>query len=390
MELNKIVGNAFLEIAEAIETGQFGNAKKVALTTLGSEHGEGTLIEGALLAKKMYPDMKLVLIGPKNDSGIETLEANTEEEMYQMMESKLDSGEIGACVTMHYNFPIGVSTVGRVVTPSAGKELFIATTTGTSATNRVEAMAKNAVYGIIAAKASGIPAPTVGILNVEGARTVEKILKEIQSKGYDIAFGESQRSDGGTVLRGNDLLMGSVDVAVTDSLTGNILMKMFSSFTSGGQYETSGFGYGPGIGEGYNRNVLILSRASGAPVISGALRYAHEISKNKINDIAKAEFEKLSKIGWMDIIEKATKKEAPKSDEEAVKAPEKVVVTGAISGIDIMELDDAVHVLWRNGIYAESGMGCTGPIVLVPEHLMTKCQELLGKAGFIATGSDIC
>lgn len=390
MELNKIVGNAFLEIAEAIETGQFGNTKKVALTTLGSEHGEATLIEGALLAKKMYPDMKLVLIGPKNDSGIETLEANTEEEMYQIMESHLDSGEIGACVTMHYNFPIGVSTVGRVVTPSAGKELFIATTTGTSATNRVEAMAKNAIYGIIAAKASGVVNPTVGILNVEGARTVEKILKEIQSKGYDIAFGESQRSDGGTVLRGNDLLMGSVDVAVTDSLTGNILMKMFSSFTSGGQYETSGFGYGPGIGEGYNRNVLILSRASGAPVIAGALRYGHEIAKNKINDIAKAEFEKLSKIGWMDIIAKATKKEAPKADEETVKAPEKVVVTGAISGIDIMELDNAVQVLWRNGIYAESGMGCTGPIVLVPEHLMAKCQELLAKAGFAAGGSDIC
>ncbi len=389
MELNKIVGNAFLEIAEAIETGQFGNTKKVALTTLGSEHGEKTLIEGALLAKKMYPDMKLVLIGPQNTSGIETLEANTEEEMYKIMESHLDSGEIGACVTMHYNFPIGVSTVGRVVTPSAGKELFIATTTGTSATNRVEAMTKNAIYGIIAAKAAGIEAPTVGILNVEGSRTVEKILKEIASKGYDISFGESQRSDGGTVLRGNDLLLGAVDVAVTDSLTGNILMKMFSSFTSGGQYETTGFGYGPGIGEGYDRNVLILSRASGAPVIANALRYGHEISKNKINDIAKAEFAKLSKIGWTDIIAKATEKSAPK-DTEDVKAPEKVVVTGSISGIDIMDLEDAVKVLWRNDIYAESGMGCTGPIVLVPEHLTAKCQELLAKAGFASMGGDIC
>ncbi len=389
MALNKIIGNAFMEIAEAIETGQFGNTPKVALTTLGSEHGEHTLIEGAKLAKKMYPDVRLVLIGPKNDSGIETLEANTEEEMYQIMESKLDSGEIGACVTMHYNFPIGISTVGRVVTPSQGREMFIATTTGTSSTHRIEAMVKNAIYGIIAAKASGIERPTVGILNVDGARTVEKILKEIQSKGYDICFGESQRSDGGTVLRGNDLLMGTVDVVVTDSLTGNILMKMFSSFTSGGQYETSGFGYGPGIGEGYNRNVLILSRASGAPVISGAIRYAHEIAKHKINAIAADEFKKLSALGWQNIIAKATEKTV-KKDEEEVKAPEKVVVTGSIAGIDIMDLEDAVKVLWRNGIYAESGMGCTGPIVLVPENLLGKCQELLAKAGFAAMGGDIC
>ena len=58
------------------------------------------------------------------------------------MEDLLDKGEIAACVTMHYNFPIGVSTVGRVVTPSRGKEMLLATTTGTSSTNRVEGMIK--------------------------------------------------------------------------------------------------------------------------------------------------------------------------------------------------------------------------------------------------------
>lgn len=390
MNLNKSIGNAFLEIAEAIETGEFGNSPKVALTTLGSEHGEQTLIEGALLAKKMYPDLKLVLIGPQNNSGIETWEANTEEEMYRIMESSLDSKELGACITMHYNFPIGVSTVGRVVTPATGKELFIATTTGTSSTNRIESMVKNAVYGIIAAKASGIKKPTVGILNVDGARTVEKILKEIQAKGYDITFGESQRSDGGTVLRGNDLLMASVDVAVADSLTGNILMKMFSSFTSGGQYETTGFGYGPGIGEAYYRNVLILSRASGTPVIANALRYGQETAKHQIHRIADEEFSKLKKIGWTDIIAKATEKNTSATPADDVKAPEKVVVTGSISGIDIMDLDDATKVLWKKGIYAETGMGCTGPIVLVPEDRLEECQKLLHEAGYSAEGGSPC
>ena len=37
---------------------------------------------------------------------------------------------------------------------------------------------------------------------------------------------------------------------VTDSLTGNILMKMMSSYCTGGSYEAVGYGYGPGIGEG--------------------------------------------------------------------------------------------------------------------------------------------
>ncbi|MDO4721250.1 MAG: glycine/sarcosine/betaine reductase complex component C subunit alpha [Peptostreptococcaceae bacterium] len=388
MDLNKLIADAFLDIADGIQTGSFGKAKKVALTTLGSEHGTGNLIAGAKLAKKLYPQLNLVLIGPANDSGIETYEADTEDQMYKIMEEKLDSKEIGACVTMHYNFPIGVSTVGRVVTPATGKELFIATTTGTSSAHRVEGMVKNAVYGIIAAKASGIEKPTVGILNVDGARTVEKALKEIQAKGYDIHFGESQRSDGGNVLRGNDILIGAVDVVVTDTLTGNILMKMFSSFTSGGQYETTGYGYGPGIGEGYERNVLILSRASGAPVIANALKYAHEIANNGINEIAKKEFEKLNKIKWMDAIPKPAEKAA--KTEEAVPMPEKVVVTGSISGIDIMELEDAVQELWKNGIYAESGMGCTGPIVLVPEDKIAQCQEVLKKAGYAAQESDPC
>ena len=83
---------------------------------------------------------------------------------------------------MHFPFPIGVSTVGRVVTPAKGKEMFIANTTGTSSTDRIEGMIKNAVYGIITAKACGIAKPTVGILNVDGARQTEKALKELQSK----------------------------------------------------------------------------------------------------------------------------------------------------------------------------------------------------------------
>jgi fatty acid/phospholipid biosynthesis enzyme len=115
--------------------------------------------------------------------------------------------------------------------------MFIATTTGTTSGVRNEAMVLNAINGIIVAKTCGIKQPTIGILNIEGAKTVERSLTELQEKGYEINFGESQREDGGKVLRGNDLLLGSVDVVVCDSLTGNILMKLFSASSSGGNYD---------------------------------------------------------------------------------------------------------------------------------------------------------
>ena len=123
--------------------------------------------------------------------------------------------------------------MGRVEAPANGKDLFIATTTGTSSTDRIQAMVKNAIYGIATAKAAGIINPTVGILNIDGARAVERALNKMKANGYSFTWAESLRSDGGAVMRGNDLLAASPDVMVMDSLTGNVLMKMFSSYSTG-------------------------------------------------------------------------------------------------------------------------------------------------------------
>lgn len=181
------------------------------------------------------------------------------EDIHKEMEKLLDSGEIDAAVTMHYPFPIGVSTVGKVITPGLGKPMYLATTTGTSDTDRIAGMVKNAIYGIIAAKADGIENPTVGIANIDGARQTEKALLKLKEQGYDINFAESARADGGIVMRGNDLLAGTPDIMVMDSLTGNLMMKIFSAYTTGGSYESLGFGYGPGIGDGYDRLIMIVS-----------------------------------------------------------------------------------------------------------------------------------
>lgn len=387
---NKL-GSMFMEIADAIESGQFGNRVKVGLTTLGSEHGTENLVKGAELASKSGGNFDIVLIGPKVDTDLEIVEVNNEDEMHKKMEELLDSGYISACVTMHYNFPIGVSTVGKVITPGEGREMYLATTTGTSSAHRAEAMVKNALYGIIAAKAMGNENPTVGILNLDGARQVERALKELNSNGYKINFGESGRSDGGLVMRGNDLLTASVDVMVTDTLTGNIMMKVFSSYTTGGSYEALGYGYGPGIGEGYDRTILILSRASGAPVVANALKYAAGLSLGNLKEVSKAEFAKAKKAKFDDVLKSLTKDVKKSSDDsEDVIAPPKEVVIGQVSGIDIMDLEDAVKALWKEGIYAESGMGCTGPIILVSEAKQGKAVEVLAKTGFVAKEGNDC
>lgn len=387
--VKQMIGKVFDDIAEGIETGQFGKKRRVGVTTLGSELGADNIVKGAEIAQGRDSSIEVVLIGPKVDSELEQVEANTEEEVDKTMEDLLDSEEIDACVTMHYNFPIGVSTVGRITTPSQGKDMFVATTTGTTATNRVEAMVRNGINGIVAAKAMGIENPSLGILNIDGVKQVERIFKELNDRGYPINFAESARADGGHAMRGNDLLTGTPDIMVNDSLTGNLMMKIFSSYTTGGSFEAQGYGYGPGIGEGYDRVVLILSRASGTPVVANAISYAGDLVKGDIKSIVKEEFEKVNKAGLESIIEEFTKDTKKTESTEEVVAPPEETVTETIDGIDIMELDDAVEELWKEDIYAESGMGCTGPIVMVNEAKLSEALKVLAEAGYdVEEGSE--
>lgn len=379
--LEKKVAEVFMEIADGLETGQFGSRPKIALTGMGSEHGEENSMAAARIAAEAGVDV--YYIGSLEDPAVTTVKVADDEEGHAKMDELLDSGEVDGAVTMHYPFPIGVSTVGRAITPALGREMFIANTTGTSSGDRIEGMILNAIYGIITAKASGIANPTVGILNVDGARQCELALKELAENGYPITFAESSRADGGCVLRGNDVLRGTPDILVTDSLTGNVLTKMLAAFTSGGSFETTGYGYGPGIGKGYDKLVLIISRASGAPLVANALKFAGDLVKNNVFAIAKAEFEAAEKAGLAAVIEKRKPKPAAAAAEEEVVAPPKEPCTSSIPGIEVMDLEDAVKVLWKAGIYAESGMGCTGPLVMMSDANAARAAELLKEAGFI-------
>ena len=371
--IEKIIAQSFLKMAEGLETGAFMDRPKIALTGMGSEHGEENAMAAAKMAAKRGVDV--YYIGTLTAEGVTTIPVANDEEGHKKMEEMLNNHEVDGAVTMHYPFPIGVSTVGRAITPAKGREMFIANTTGTSSSDRIEGMIKNAVSGIITAKACGVGNPTVGILNVDGARQTEMALNQLKANGYEFTWAESARADGGAVMRGNDVLEGTPDVLVTDSLTGNVLVKMLAAFTTGGSFESTGFGYGPGIGKGYDKLILIISRASGAPLIANALEYAAELVKGKVFEKASAEFAKAEKAGLNQILE------ARKAAAKPAAAAEPC--TASIAGIEVMDLEDAAQALWKEGIYAETGMGCTGPLVMMSEANHARALEILKKAGYV-------
>ena len=106
--------------------------------------------------------------------------------------------------------------------------------------------------------------------------------------------------------------------------------------------------------------------------------------RNKVFDIAKAEFDAAEKAGLSKLL--AERKAAAKGaavDEEEVKAPPAEPCTASIPGIEVMDLEDAAKALWKAGIYAETGMGCTGPLVMMSEANHAKALEILKKAGYV-------
>jgi hypothetical protein len=368
------------ETADILETGKLPAKIKIGITLLGSEHGSGEVLRGAELAQKKLDGVEVIVIGPGDlFTFLPKITAETEENCHCMMTKLLNEGRLDAAVTMHFNFPIGTATVGLAVAPGSGRSMFVASTTGTTSAHRVEGMVLNAISGIIAAKAYGIDDPSVGILNVDGSRQAERILYGLRDNGYPVRFACSQRSDGGTVMRGNDLLSGIPDVMVTDSLTGNLLMKMLSAFTTGGNYETVGNGYGPGVGPGFDKIIHIISRASGSPVIAGAIEYAAAMVKGRLPDIAGREFSAAKKAGLEELVKQITAKNTSPAKPKNIEPPKKPV-SEQIAGIDVLELETAQAFLWQQSIYAETGMGCTGPVILVaPEDLAGAVKLLKDK-----------
>lgn len=353
---------------------------RIGLMMAGSLN-QSELLEAVQTAVMSDRGLTVVGIGPEPDnftelkkqkwaSRLEWIECSGDEnDIAEKMEQALAEGVhspkkgIMGAVAMHYPFPIGVTTIGRVRSPARGKSMLIASCTGTSALQRAEAMFRNTVYAIATAKSLGIEQPTVGILNIEYAPLVERMLLKLQENGYPIHFGTSVRSDGGILLRGNDLIAGSVDICVTDSLTGNIIVKMMSAFQSGGLYETTGWGYGASAGENWQYIVSIVSRASGIPVVVNALINTAQLVRADLAGKVQKEIQAAKSAEFDEILKTFLLEHTDKGSQEEISAPPCKPCDSTIGGIDVLDLENAVHALWKEKIYAESAMGCTGPVI---------------------------
>ncbi|MCD7983787.1 MAG: glycine reductase [Desulfovibrio sp.] len=380
-----LIGAALAELVATARSG--GPRNRVGLMAAGSELPVEEFLLGAATAMRRDSRLQVVGLGPRPEAalpeGMDWIETpDCEADIAAAMEKALDSGDLEGAVALHYPFPVGVTTMGRVFTPARGKPMILASSTGISAPQRACAMLRNAVYGLAAAKAMGIAEPTLGVLNLDAAPQVMRALSRMAEKGYALRFGQSVRKDGGALLRGNDILAGAVDVCVCDTLTGNVLAKVFAAFGTGGGYEAAGWGYGPSTGEGWNKVVSIISRASGAPVIANALSYTAQALRGGLPAKVAAELRAARAAGLDAELEGLLPKaEAGAGDTPAM--PPVVPTDEEIHGIDVLDLENAVHVLWKEGIYAEGAMGCTGPVVKLASSSLEKAKGLLQSAGYL-------
>ena len=87
-QIEKMIAKTFMDIATGLETGSFGARPKIAVTGLGSEHGEANSVEAAVLAADRGVDV--TLIGTAENEKFTTVKVSDEDEMYKEMEKMLD------------------------------------------------------------------------------------------------------------------------------------------------------------------------------------------------------------------------------------------------------------------------------------------------------------
>ena len=90
--LEKTIAKAFLEMADGLESGSFGKKPRIALTGLGSEHGEENAMEAARIAAQKGVDV--YYIGTLTAEGVTTISVSCEEEGHRRMEEMVESGEV--------------------------------------------------------------------------------------------------------------------------------------------------------------------------------------------------------------------------------------------------------------------------------------------------------
>ena len=85
--IEKMIADTFMEMAQGLETGSFGKRPKIALTGMGSEHGEENSMAAAVAAARDGIDV--YYIGTLEAEGVTTVKVANDEEGHDKMEEML-------------------------------------------------------------------------------------------------------------------------------------------------------------------------------------------------------------------------------------------------------------------------------------------------------------
>ena len=99
------------------------------------------------------------------------------------------------------------------------------------------------------------------------------------------------------------------------------------------------------------------------------------MAKGGLTEVAKMEITAANKAGMNEIL----KPQYSRVNVSRKEAPPKKIVNKQIAGVDVLELESAQQLLWDDGIYAETGMGCTGPIIIVASEDLDNAKVILKK-----------
>ncbi len=324
----------------------------VILDVMGADNGPESIIEGGLNASLRLGDsLNLILVGKEDViqqildnktadlKNVSIVNAETEVPMgisategVRMRDSsialglkKLKSLETGAFVSPGNTGAVmatSLLTLGRIkgVSRPAITSLFPTSTgrpivvldVGANVDCKPQHLSQFAVMGAVYCSVIfDLEAPRVGLISIG----------EERSKGNELIFNARKRLQDSNInfvgnIEGRDILSGSVDVAVTDGFTGNILLKFAESIkpmlvsSMQRQIQTNifsrvgamlllpflkrmrkTFDYAESGGApllGINGNVIICHGASNARAICNAILIAHEMTskgiRNRIHD----------------------------------------------------------------------------------------------------------
>jgi betaine reductase len=104
--------------------------------------------------------------------------------------------------------------------------------------------------------------------------------------------------------------------------------------------------------------------------------------KGKLPEVLAEEVKKAKAAGLDEVIQSLQPKQTSSAEEE-VKAPPQEPTDEELHGVDVLDVEDAVRELWKAGIYAESAMGCTGPVVKIPSRVTEEAKKILKESNYI-------